>query len=997
MAEIIEVITKLSVEVGNNAPLQAQLDAFKKQAEAIEDLRKKKELLERQSAKDTDTERVKRAKKAIDDLNKSIDTQTKQLTKQVQQSPLIQNALTRELGIIEQLTDKINDLKQARERQTSVEATKGITAEIEVLKKELADLTSPEQNIIEQLFGDSFKDEAAGAVRGLLQGIGLGTGLSIIPGVVDALTGLITYELSLNQQSRDLLEVNEKLAGSFEALGDSILQVVEDQEKLDILRKSSFATSVDGLKRTEEAAKAAGVVNGEVAKAEQTNFEAAQKRRAAELSDAKQAEQAINTFREKVKDLQLIGGQDVEESILTRILPDKQRIQIAKDLFAEISKISLPEKEKEQFRLDLADAVKQRVSFRDVLLRVEREYGVKLEEQRQSVLDKEAEIEQARIEFVAKRNAAIFQLNKKLNQEISADNDKYLLDEIARREKTAQNIEESFNIQGAAAVRALNLELDAAEKAGTATAEVRAKFDIRFDNLVRDNEAKKLEAIRLFNEQQLHEQQKLNQELLSEELAHANQQLQLLTGVDLQQNLELRNNVADKELQVQRAANSAQYDEQVQSLNKRRAELEKQGLTETAEYQQLLDDLSRIYTIYQQKQQDEESAAQVKRINNIKQGYADIIAEVQRQTAQLNASVAKGFSEEQLAISGKGGGGFFGRDFKNRLATLRNIGVQERVNIEQNTQLRIAAQNRLEQANKAREGATTPEGIKAAQEQVDLAITELDRLDAAINASNTKINDSTRNITVAYVSAFADAFTQITQIAAQGYNTLNTYRLQDLDREIQAREQRVSAAIALTEKGNTQVLDIETKALRAAQIEQRKSAQQQQAVNSALQLSYALLAVAKAAAEGGGIASIATVAAAVGAIVSGYGLVRGLDRSSQLEGFKDGVVGYKGKGTGTSDSNLVRISAGESIMTEAATRRNKPLLEAMNKGYSLAPANYMGSHGTRSDIDGLRSEMRAVREAVEGQKLSVRNTIDERGVALITERQMRKDRVKWKS
>jgi hypothetical protein len=47
--------------------------------------------------------------------------------------------------------------------------------------------------------------------------------------------------------------------------------------------------------------------------------------------------------------------------------------------------------------------------------------------------------------------------------------------------------------------------------------------------------------------------------------------------------------------------------------------------------------------------------------------------------------------------------------------------------------------------------------------------------------------------------------------------------------------------------------------------------------------------------------------------------------------FAKGVIGFKGKGTDTSDENLVAISNQESIITAKGTRKHKGLLEAVNK------------------------------------------------------------------
>jgi hypothetical protein len=63
---------------------------------------------------------------------------------------------------------------------------------------------------------------------------------------------------------------------------------------------------------------------------------------------------------------------------------------------------------------------------------------------------------------------------------------------------------------------------------------------------------------------------------------------------------------------------------------------------------------------------------------------------------------------------------------------------------------------------------------------------------------------------------------------------------------------------------------------------------------------------------------------AMGALQAGIVLAR------PLPAFKDGVVGFKGKGTGTSDDNHVLISNGESVIKAKQTMKHRELLEAVN-------------------------------------------------------------------
>lgn len=82
-------------------------------------------------------------------------------------------------------------------------------------------------------------------------------------------------------------------------------------------------------------------------------------------------------------------------------------------------------------------------------------------------------------------------------------------------------------------------------------------------------------------------------------------------------------------------------------------------------------------------------------------------------------------------------------------------------------------------------------------------------------------------------------------------------------------------------------------------------------------------AIVQALAEGNAARAVsaAIVGAAQAVIVN----------ETPIPAFKEGVVGFKGKGTETSDENIVRISRNESVITAKGTRKHKPILEAINK------------------------------------------------------------------
>ncbi len=84
---------------------------------------------------------------------------------------------------------------------------------------------------------------------------------------------------------------------------------------------------------------------------------------------------------------------------------------------------------------------------------------------------------------------------------------------------------------------------------------------------------------------------------------------------------------------------------------------------------------------------------------------------------------------------------------------------------------------------------------------------------------------------------------------------------------------------------------------------------------------------------GGGtkFADFGISAGILSALVIASGITQaGLVLSKPIPEFATGVVGFRGKGTTTSDSNLAYISNGESVITERGTRTAAEALKAIN-------------------------------------------------------------------
>jgi len=283
-----------------------------------------------------------------------------------------------------------------------------------------------------------------------------------------------------------------------------------------------------------------------------------------------------------------------------------------------------------------------------------------------------------------------------------------------------------------------------------------------------------------------------------------------------------------------------------------------------------------------------------------------------------------------------------------------------------------------------------PSGLNSVDSASDLPdLIQMARNQRDAEKEQEKKDKEARDKRVANINAVADAYTTAAQSIAQALDIIYQAQARSLDNEIRIREQRVEAATELAERGNAELLNLERQRLEAAQEERERVARRQIAVNAALQVSNSLVAVARAASEGGGYGSIALVAAVIAAIAAGYGAVQSLTADTE-PGFREGIVGFKGKGTGTSDSNRVKISAGESIITAAGTEKNRAILEAINAGKVIDIPSYnipvMQNNGAMSNSKGIEKRLDALIDKQGDGIKSIGLRADVRGFSLAVEK-----------
>lgn len=258
-----------------------------------------------------------------------------------------------------------------------------------------------------------------------------------------------------------------------------------------------------------------------------------------------------------------------------------------------------------------------------------------------------------------------------------------------------------------------------------------------------------------------------------------------------------------------------------------------------------------------------------------------------------------------------------------------------------------------------------------------------------------------------YIKQAVADYQTLSQAAVDAYNTILQVQIDALDKEIAIREKRIAAAQKLAERGNVEALKIEEERLQKAQEMRAQFARRQQAVNAAITVSNAIAAVARAALEGGGFGSVATIAALLAALAAGYAAVTSMSNDNA---YADGVVDFKGKGGPRDDKNWVRISSGESVITADGTRKNRHLLEAINNGAQLqfinpalaytmpsfaSPQYSMQGFASSYDLRIVEGKLDGVINAIEDNRMKQNIFFNEHGVGVMTERAVRKDRKRW--
>ena len=329
-------------------------------------------------------------------------------------------------------------------------------------------------------------------------------------------------------------------------------------------------------------------------------------------------------------------------------------------------------------------------------------------------------------------------------------------------------------------------------------------------------------------------------------------------------------------------------------------------------------------------------------------------------------------------------------DRLDRLAEAEDLSNQERVKlINQSNELRrnqLIAQSEFELSTKN----NTAEDIELIEIKLqnDLANLEDERL-KAVEEVNEKIGKSDEELAAKrietakkYLDLTSDAFSEAVDKEEK-----------EQDEAIKRREESVSLQQSRAENGLENTLAFEKEQLAKAELERAKLAEKRAKQEEALALAQAFLNAFAARAKDDPDTAAARalsdviVAKALSEVVAGA--------------FAEGVEDFKGEGTGTSDSNLIRFSHGESVVTAKGTKDNQGLVTAMNNGdvgswfAGNMMLNPLSSEKNYDSFGILANEIKEIKQAIKNRPTSQTNLDNMGNVLQSTYRNGIKNTIKY--
>lgn len=1046
---ILDIVQRLSFEV-NAKGLTDISNALTKQVQITNNLLDLNKKYSDQLKTTNDPAKIQQLTTSLNANNKALEAQGTAIKGIINNNPKLKEVYNQEITVIQTLSQKLTELKRQRDLATDPAAYANITAQI---KKAQADVNGTAAGAVGGGAGGGQSSGLLGVLgfnngqsvgrqilTGSLLGVGFGGGLGLITRLTSGLVEFAEAEFDATAKAEKLKKAQEDIVAIFDKEAQDLEKLNQQFRYIDV----GIDGTTDALKRQEEAIKAQGVVNRDAFAAAQRDLAAGQKTRDSERKDidvsidtytklrdvVDEAARAVHTNKD-FKDLTELVGTDNKERIqnVFNNAPSDVPKQTLNNLLLGLEKAS-----KERGTLGLGGDEVQKSLFKS-----RDEFDKKIQELNKVAADKDAEANTAKIADATKTRMGLDELQHQqyldheasLAKQFEADQ-KYKEDVLKLQIQTDAIINDQFNKQQNIVNAAYDKSIkDIFEKQKEAENKygkpLRTDVISGFNNERADaastrnsssNEItiQRQEALRKYYEQQelIRQAFQLKEDDASVEY-DKDQLLRLSAFTDEYYDQIVTLNAAILKSQKDRA--DAEYENATKEDFRLLKQLEDAGEQQTTLYKEIEDRLARQGAIHVDKVATITAQSDTTNYNTPNVDTTDFEKKQQVQTnnALIASDADTSESIEKLSST------FKSSNVLNPIQQYRLLITQLEGKL---TDLKTQYSGTSDSLNKAIKNAdiatsvnntvqTKPDSTDAqklsAQTSADAAIAEVNRLRKALADLGIDIKKTTDAETDALKKKIADYIglaEDLVSTIQSAYDSIAEAQQKSLDREISVRTQRVDAAQKLAERGNTQALADEQKKLDAAEKQRRDAALREEEINAALVVSNALLAVAKAAVEGGGFGSIAAIAAVIAALGVGFAEAEKLSAESKSS-FATGVVGYRGRGTGTSDENPVWISNGESVITAAGTRKHAPLLKAINAGEMLPTFTAIPAHYThvstntangvnKSDFEALGARVDKVAEAVGNIHFVAKQDINHRGVRQMVETSAREQKSNWK-
>lgn len=936
MADIIDIIHRLSYEVKNDE-LQQQIKIFNdlnKQATQYE------ESLQAASKNDIALQQklqseLLRTKDARDKVAQSIINTAQTSTK-------AQTALKSELGLIEKLRDRLNDLKRARESATSQSQIADYNKAITDTQKQLSStMSGGGGGIIGQLLGlGSGAILGRQVLQGTLYAFGIGSGFGLITRLTDA---VVKY----GEELIDTAAKEAKFEEETTKLTDTILKQIDAFAGLDNSYQNIYGdSSVNNLKRQLETIKAIGVVNGQIYNANKESFDKKQQIDNGQLS---QLNNTISVY-EKVQNV-LNNGKDIKDVLSN---PAELGAGLNTDALKQISK-TVDDAQKDG--IDLSSAVTDKL--------------IKL---REDAKDKSNQIEADRLKFQSDINRQIFELNEKMLIDTRKSEEQYNIERLKGYDETAQRIVEIIDLQRKGEIAEVDDQIKEAKRKGIYTTQIEEDYARKKYDINQKYGLQKIEQVKAFVQKYTEIGDKIEKAVISAAPGTLGALIDP-SNPDQEKNRELAD-ARNKKILSDFEGFSEQLHQRAIKNNAPLEEIEKelQGARDLV----------------------------VKQTNeNIVKSYEDTynqlaaLAKQNALTQTLNTSL---FHDTNIA--GIAQGVLTGRISKQRGSFL--TGQQQGFkDIDSLTRQRNAIQSSLQAAtayqanlknNPDLANKTTPEELQKAQNEITSLQDQLQLLDAKIFITESSLKDKRKQFIVEQI----DQYASLAEAGVEAYQKIAAAHQQYLDTEIQIQTEKVREAEFIANRGNTAALQEQQKVLDKQNQQKELAAKREIEINDALVVSNTLLTIAKAAVEGGAGAAF-TIAAAVIALVAGFAAasVTAQNANTQVQFWKGG---YTGDGAKFDDAGTVH--KGEFVFNKETTARYRPIFEAIHKGYDplqvLAQKEYYSSTNTKQDNTALLEKIDGLELAVRQSKTEVHAVQDIHGMAIFTKQAQAREARRFK-